>query len=113
MSEVDPFADPPTTYFFESLLPIYLAEHGGAEIIGMYLLDLVAVQGYRTVSGVRYEVVEPADGMPPHPAGWCYLRALVDVQEFDVEVQPDDGIPRECACNRLLEPHQWRPGCDA
>lgn len=91
MTEPDPFADPPTTYFFESMLPISVAKNGGAEVLGMYLLDLVAAQGYRTVGGVRYEVDEPSDNMPPFPSGWCHLRALVDVQEFDVEVRVDGG----------------------
>lgn len=86
-TEPDPFADPPTTYYLDTLLPIAVARNGGAETVAMYLLDLVAAHGYRTVSGVRFEVQEPAEGMPPFPSGWCSIRTMVDVQEFDVEVR--------------------------
>lgn len=81
----DPFADEPTTYFLETLTPISGAQEV-VDKVGMYLLDLMVAQGYRVVSGLSVEIVEPADGMPPYPLGWVCVRLMVEVQEFDVEV---------------------------
>ena len=90
MPEADPFADDPTCYFLDTLTPIPVAQ-AVVDKVGMYLLDLMAAQGYTVVSGLRVELVEPADGMPPYPAGWVLVRLMVFVQEFDVEVSADGG----------------------
>lgn len=87
---------PLTTYKLESLVPTATfsdttkheaTEH--ADALGMYLLDLMKAQEYEVVGGVRYEVPEPE--VCEYPTGWCVLRALVDVREFDVNVDPDEG----------------------
>lgn len=85
MSETEPEV---TRYFIEGLVPVCHGEKA-VESYGMYLLDLMAVQGYEPVSGVSFEVVEPGDLMPAYPAGWFLLRAFVDVREFDCVI--DDG----------------------
>lgn len=85
--EPDPFADSPTTYFVQFFAPIAVVQKDYG-VLGMYLLDLMREQGYRVVSGVRFEFDEPV--IVPFPPGWCQGRVMVDVQEFDVEVRDGD-----------------------
>lgn len=76
-----------TTYVFDAFMLRYQAEWTSTRNdVGMYLLDLVTMQDFRVVSGVTFD--EPApEGPVDYPPGWCVLRAMVDVQEWDVEVE--------------------------
>jgi len=96
VTEEAPTAPPLQTYKLETLCPLGqvddarptlpAAEH--ADALGMYLLDLMRAHDYEVVGGVRYEVPEPE--VAPYPAGWCVLRALVDVREFDEDFGAED-----------------------
>jgi hypothetical protein len=84
-----------TVYKLETLVPLVGREPEGidagehAAALGMYLLDLMAAQEYEVTGGVWFEVPEPEAA--PYPEGWAVLRALVEVREFDVDVDPDDA----------------------
>lgn len=74
-------------YFIEGLYPISADVPGVCDVLGMYLLDLMKAQGYKPVSGVSVELPEPES--TPYPEGWCVVRVVVDVEEFDSLVEMD------------------------
>ena len=84
-------------YYLESMVPISVVagatapgqEMSAVDTLSLYLLDLMAFHDFRVVSGVRVEIVEPEN--VPYPKGWTVVRLVVDVQEFDVDVDPADA----------------------
>jgi len=84
-------------YYLETMVPVSIVASATApgqsmstvDTMSLYLLDLMALHGYTVVSGVRVEIVEPE--AIPYPEGWVVIRVIVDVQEFDVDVDPADG----------------------
>ncbi len=84
-------------YYLESMVPMSVVAAASApgqqmsavDTLSLYLLDLMAFHGYRVVSGVRVEIVEPEN--VPYPEGWTVVRLVVDVQEFDVDVDPAEA----------------------
>lgn len=81
-----------SAYYLDTIVPMSIVAEPGAGVqlsavdtLSLYLLDLMAMQGYRVVSGVRVELPEP-EGPVDYPEGWVALRLVVDVQEFDVGV---------------------------
>lgn len=82
-----------STFFIETMVPVTTVaaatapgqQMSAVDTLSLYLLDLMELQGYRVVSGVRVEIPEP-DGPVEYPTGWTVLRLHVDVQEFDIGV---------------------------
>lgn len=78
-----------TTYFLDTFVAV--AEEYDhltailADRLGMYLLDLMELNGHRVVSGVSYVFPEP-EGPVPYPEGFTVLRASVNVQEMDATI---------------------------
>lgn len=81
-----------SAYYIETMVPVSTVAAPTApeqklsaiDAMGLYLLDLMAAHGYRVVSGVEVELMEPT--LVPFPEGWVALRLAVSVQEFDVQV---------------------------
>lgn len=84
-------------YYLESIVPMSIVaepkapgqDMSAVDTLSLYLLDLMALHGYRVVSGVRVEIPQPEN--VPYPKGWTVVRLIVDVQEFDVDVDPADA----------------------
>lgn len=83
-----------TAYYLDTILPMSIVGTAGVvpgqpmsavDTLSLYLLDLMAMQDYRVVSGVRVEL-PTEEGPVPYPEGWVAVRLVVDVQEFDVGV---------------------------
>lgn len=74
-----------SVFFLESFVPLN-AEKAAPHLdaLGLYLIDLMQAQGYRVVSGVAYEMLESE--VCPYPSGWGGVRAMIQVQEFDAEL---------------------------
>ncbi len=86
---------PVHAYYLDAIMPLSAMddpvsvpgiELPGRDALSLYLLDLMRMQEYRVVSGVTVERVEP-EGPVQYPAGWGVLRVVVQVQEFDIDVE--------------------------
>lgn len=82
-----------SSYYLDTMVPLAVVAQpvegvsrmSAVDTLSLYLLDLMAMQGYRVVSGVRVDL--PTKESPvDYPEGWTALRLVVDAQEFDVGV---------------------------